>query len=108
MITTTNQTSTIRHEVIDGLLIVKPTREDVQNLKVGDLAPNCFGQFSRVTEIYAQRDNIHGKAFVCFYTEFGSNGSTISGNLVEDEIVPTIPLTSRYLRSEHYPDPFKS
>lgn len=65
-----------------------PTREDVQNLRVGDLAPDCFGRSSVVTEIFAQRDDIRGNAFVCFYVKFGSG--LCSNSLKENELERTL------------------
>lgn len=63
-----------------------PTREYVMSLKVGDMAPDCFGKLAKVTSVYAQRDDINGKAFVCYYTAFGET-STISASLKEGELL---------------------
>lgn len=92
----------MRHAIIDGILVVRPTREDVQNLKVGDMAPNCFGKMAAVVSIFAQRDDIKGKAFVCYYTENGP-GSTISGSMKEDETFCSIPVTAKWHRTENVP-----
>lgn len=92
----------LTHKVIDGLTVVRPTREDVQNLAVGDHVPDCFGKLARVVRIFAQRDDVHGKAFVCFYTEFGGSGSgsTMSGSMKEGEVYMTLAVTSRFHRTE--------
>ncbi len=82
----------------DGVEIVIPEREDIFNLKVGDFAFNVFGKWSKVTSIYAQQDNVKGKAFVLFYTENGER-STISGSYNEDEPVMTIPVCSKFKQS---------
>jgi hypothetical protein len=66
-----------------------PTREDVLGLNVGDLAPNCFGEMRAVTEIFGSGINVSGKAFVCYYAEFGPN-STMSHSLVEGEKVSIV------------------
>ena len=63
-----------------------PTRDEIANLKVGDLAPDAFGKPVRVTEIFARREDAKGRLFVCYYTEHGVNGS-ISNSMKEDEIV---------------------
>jgi len=34
-----------------------PTRSEIEALKEGDLAPDCFGNWRRVTRIYANRNN---------------------------------------------------
>lgn len=67
------------------LTVVVPTREDIWNLQVGDMAPSCFPEPRRVVRIYARKDDIHGKAFVCYYTEFG-DGASISESAKEDEM----------------------
>lgn len=98
----------MRHAVIEGILLVRPTRADILALRVGDLAPNCFGKLARVTEIHAQQDDIKGKAFVCYYIEFGDNGSTMSGSLKEDETLATVPTTSRWKRGIYYLGDFRN
>lgn len=82
----------------DGILIATPTREDIENIKVGDLVPNCFGKWSVVTSITARSTDIHGKLFVCLYTKFGER-STMSGSFKEGETVSTVPLTNKYKQS---------
>jgi hypothetical protein len=76
-----------------------PTRDDVTSLKVGDMAPNCFGRMAQVSEITCQRDDVNGKAFVCFYAIYGSNG-TMSGSLKEDEILRTVNLSNHFRSAE--------
>jgi len=83
----------------NGILITTPTRDDILALKVGDQAPDCFGKMARDTSIFAQKDDVHGKAFVCYYTAWGSN-ATMSHSIKEDETVATIPLVSHYHRSD--------
>lgn len=92
----------MRQKMIDGVLVTKPTREDVRGLKVGDLAPDCFGGMRAVTRIYAAGDDVKGKAYVCYYTEHGPT-SQISGSLGEDEIVATVPLVSKFCRTDLVP-----
>lgn len=38
----------------------------------------------RVVEVFARQDDINGKAFVCFYTEFGAN-ARMSGSAKEGD-----------------------
>lgn len=45
-----------------------PTRDQVESLRVGDVAPDCFGGLSPVVEIFARGDDIEGRAFVCYYS----------------------------------------
>jgi hypothetical protein len=77
-----------------------PTRSEVLNLRPGDLALDCFGRWARVVSIHARRDDVHGRAFACFYLEFGPRGSTISGSMKEGELVRTVALTRLYNSAE--------
>lgn len=72
-----------------------PTRSDIEALKEGDLALDCFGGWRRITRIYARGDDANGKAYVCYYTEFGS-GASISNSLKEGKINRTVALTAKY------------
>jgi hypothetical protein len=75
-----------------------PTREDVQNLKVGDIAPYVFGM-DIVTSIYALDVDISGRAFVCYYVRQGDNG-TISASMKEGELVRTMRLCNAHTSAE--------
>lgn len=76
-----------------------PTRSDIEAFKEGDLAPDCFGGRRRITSIYARGDDANGKAYVCYYTEFGP-GASISNSLKESKINRTVALTARYSSHE--------
>ena len=71
-----------------------PTRAEIQSLEVGDLAPDCFGSWRRVTRIYARGADVKGKAYVCYHTEFGPT-SSISNSLKEGEIHRSVALTGK-------------
>lgn len=75
------------------------TREQIQALKVGDLVRTTFDRdgftgkvregavwsnWRRVVSIHAQKDDVKGKAFVCFYLDWG-NGLTVSDSAKEGE-----------------------
>jgi hypothetical protein len=62
-----------------------PTRADIESVTVGSFAPNAWGQLREVVEISAKREDIMGRLFVCYYTEFGP-GSRISDSLKQDEL----------------------
>ena len=84
---------------MNSIAIPKPlTRADIARIQPGALvsttydtahgAPLPTARWSRprrVVEVFARQDDIHGKAFVCFYTEFGDN-ARISGGAKEDEM----------------------
>jgi hypothetical protein len=76
-----------------------PTRAEIQSLEVGDLAPDCFGQWRRVTKIYGRGDDRNGKAYVCYYTEFGPT-SSISNSIKEGEIHRSVALTGKFTSHE--------
>jgi len=77
-----------------------PTRDQVLDLRVGDLALDCFGKWSEVTRIYARGADHEGKVYVLFYVAFGDNGA-VSDGYHEGQLVRTVPLchlhTSREL-----------
>lgn len=60
------------------------TKEDIDNIQVGDFIPNCFGKMSEVVEIYHKGEDVNGKKFACTYLKFTSN-STINESIKEDE-----------------------
>jgi len=91
--------ATMRQQTIDGILVTRPTRQDIAALEVGDLAPDCFGGMSVVTEIFGRGEDIHGDLYVCYYTKHGENGA-ISGSMTQDETVPTVPVTRRWQRAQ--------
>lgn len=77
------------------VLAFMPDSADIENLKVGDFAPDCFGRLKRVVRIHSKREDIHGKPFACFDTENGST-SQISQSLKAGELVRTIALTGLF------------
>lgn len=76
-----------------------PTRSEIEAIKEGDLALDCFGDRRRITRIYARGDDANGNAYVCYYTEFGP-GSSISNSLKEGKINRTFALTAKYSSHE--------
>ena len=77
-----------------------PTRYYIESIRVGDLAPNCFGNVDRVTRITAQLDDWQGRAFVCYTVEFGASGSTISNSLKEGELHRTTRISHQHTAHE--------
>lgn len=76
-----------------------PTESDVRNLKAGDLALNAFGEWRKVTRISCCREDIHGKWFVCYATEFGP-GSELTGSMKEGELQRTVALSNLHTSRE--------
>lgn len=65
--------------------MARPTKTFIENLKVGDFLPNCFGEMKKVTSIHYKGFDVNGKFFACFYQEFGDT-STMSNSIKEGEL----------------------
>ncbi len=76
-------------------IIFTPSRSWVENLQVGDMAIDYFGRLMKVTDVTFRGNDIHGKAYVGYYTEFNHN-SKISHSAKEGEVISTLPITSKY------------
>lgn len=81
----------MKHPIIDF-----PTQLDIQNMKIGDSAVDCFGQMSTVVEISCIREDIHGVMFCCYWTQFGEGNSRISNSRKEGHITRTAGLSRMY------------
>jgi len=69
-----------------------PTRNDVESLKVGDLALSVFG-WAEVVEIYAcGTASVDNKAYVCFYVET-KKGIRVSSSYREGSLCRTMEVT---------------
>lgn len=77
------------------LILKVPTRQEVESLAIGDQALNCFGRYARVVEIFGRGNDVTGKAYVCFHTEFGPN-STMSASYKEAELVRHVGTSHKY------------
>lgn len=77
-----------------------PTREEVEGLKVGDLAPDCFGRWRTVQSIHAQTDDMRGRAFVCYVTASPSGNGGTSNSLKEAELLRSLEVTRLHTSAE--------
>lgn len=76
-----------------GVICLVPTREQVEQLQVGDEAPDCFGKMRKVVNVYHRSyQPTSGLQYVLYNTEFGPN-SRITGDLTENTLLRTIALT---------------
>lgn len=57
---------------------VVPTTDEINNIEVGFLAPNCFGNLVEVKSITYRGVDINGAAYVGVKLDNGSHGSTIT------------------------------
>ena len=69
-----------------------PEREDIVNLRVGDMAPDCWGKMSKVVEISFVGETCKGMPFVHFYTELSAT-SRVSGSMVVGIVQRSMHLT---------------
>jgi len=83
----------------------KPSRQYVENLKVGDLALNPYGRLSKVVNITYRGETVKtnwqegGKAYVGVELKT-SEYSTITTSYKEGELVATIPLSAQFTSAE--------
>ena len=86
------------------MIAFRPNKEWIENLKVGDMALDCFGNVSEVVEIFCRSVVVKtGRIFVGYYTKLDDT-SKISHTATEGEIVPTLPLTNKYNRIDNVPE----
>jgi len=80
----------------NGLLVFIPNREEIESVQVGSILPDCFGRMSRVAEVAYRGVDVHGKAYVGVYLEWGEDGSMMSSSYKEGRLHITLPLTWAY------------
>lgn len=68
-----------------------PTREWIENLQTGDMAPNAFGNLRNVTDVRYRGVDVNGRAYVGVIVEFGDDGR-ISASFKEDELHRSISI----------------
>jgi hypothetical protein len=71
----------------------------IASLKVGDLAPDCWGEMSEIVKISARDYDLNGKLFVCLNLRFGPT-STISDSFKADELHRSCKVTYRHSSHE--------
>jgi len=60
------------------------SKEDIENITIGDILPNCFGQMKEVIEITFRGKTPKGKLFVGVRQQFSDN-STLTNTYIEGE-----------------------
>jgi hypothetical protein len=78
--------------------IYMPTREDIEALKVGDVAPYAFGQ-GKVASISCRREDMYGRLYVLYYVH-RSPTSQMSASMKEGEIVRSLAATREHTSAE--------
>lgn len=69
-----------------------PEASDVESLKVGDMAPDCFGGLQEVVCIDHKGVDITGRPFVAYTLKFHES-STISGSMKANSLQLAMDLT---------------
>lgn len=79
-----------------GISVTIPTKQDIDNLKIGDRAPTCFDYDGIVKEIIYRGIDINGKAYIGYYAEWSLTDSRISMSLKENELVIPVKLCGMF------------
>jgi hypothetical protein len=82
------------------LIINIPTRKQLEDLKVGDLALDCFGHMREIKKITTKKEDIHGRFFCHYHTKFGDDRSTMSMSQKEGVLTRTVHLSTKYTSRE--------
>jgi hypothetical protein len=87
-----------------GVTLMMPEKADCENLKVGDMAMDCFGATNEVVEIFGvghcQHPERLDNAYVCYYTALGPNNGRISHSMEEGQIIRTLETISKFTSQE--------
>ena len=83
---------------VDSIVLEIPEKEDILNLKVGDMVLNCFGH-ARVQQILYRDFDSTGKYYVGFRTDFGPF-SGLSGSIKEGRVIRTLKATTAFDSAE--------
>ena len=68
-----------------------PSRNEIETLKVGDMAPNAWGRRAEVVEVTCRKQDIKGRLFVCYYTKDAPDStSRTSNSMKEGELLRTV------------------
>ena len=73
-----------------------PTLHDIESLKVGDMAMDCFGNMRQVSQITIKSTDVNGKAFVLYYTNSLTGNGQISMSMKEDELVRHVGASAKF------------
>lgn len=84
---------------VNGHILVIPEKADIEQIKVGSMAPDPFGGMRIVTEINYSGFDICGKFFCGYTVEFGPQ-STITMSIKEHELIrhANHPFNAQQLR----------
>ena len=93
-----NQPSNVTVNAVGPIMLI-PTKEIINNLKVGDAALSCFGEWEEVSDIFGRGLDIEGGSWVCFYTR-SHNGLTVSHSYHESQLIRTVPLSGLHTSAE--------
>ncbi len=73
-----------------------PTLHDIESLEVGDMAMDCFGKRSQVSQITHRGITLSGKTFILYYTVSPTSNGQISMSMKEDELVRHVSTSAKF------------
>ena len=73
-----------------------PTLRDIESLKVGDMAMDCFGKKATITQITHRGITLSRKAFILYYTASSTGNGQISMSMKEDELVRHVGTSAKF------------
>lgn len=77
----------------------RPTTNEIEMLRVGDMAPDAFGGVSQVVDITYRGIDVHGRAYVGYYVRF-SDTSKMSGSMKAGEVVRSVQVCRFHTSAE--------
>jgi len=87
-----------RMKVAEGDFFI-PDRQWIEDLRVGDLAMDCFGNEAIVERISYRDKDVNGRAFIGVYLAFGER-ATVSDSYKEGELHRTVKISHLYSSHE--------
>lgn len=82
----------------ESVTVFIPERSDIENLMVGDVAPNVFGH-AEVTRIAYVGEDLKGRKYVGYYTKLSEN-SQISASMKEGELIRSLHVCKLFTSHE--------
>ncbi len=73
-----------------------PTLHDIESLKVGDIAIDCFGCEAEIVEITHRGPDRKGRIFIRYCTASGIIGGKTSMSMKEDELVRHVATSAKF------------
>lgn len=89
----------MKNERNSGPALFIPTLDDIAKIRVGELAPDCFGRMARIVDVACIKADIHGAMFACYSTAHGPR-SSISMSIKVGKLTRTVATSRAYTSAE--------